>query len=327
MKKNLIQKYPLPILEPTGNSYLYYKGNWEGRWVYHAKIVERLGKYYLFYSGKSGINLIGNIPLQMRQDIGVVISSDLKKWQRFENNPILSPGLGRGDWDNGLVCHGYILKVAKNYYMFYDGSSKDLWKESIGLAVSQDLKNWKRVLKNPVLESDSFWWDTHHVSRCCVIKGHDNYYYMFFAGHNGKCERIGIAKSKDLKKWNKFIKEPVINLGAKGSWDETFVSDPKVLKIDKYYLMSYTGYKGNRGCTGLAYSKDLINWRRFPLNPILEPGENSDWDSDEAARSDFVKIDDNYYLFYTGKKGFFYSLGYARVNMKEVMKEIKRDDR
>ena len=323
-KKNKFStKNPKPILEPKGFPFIYYSGNWEGRWVYHPKIIEKAGKFYMFYSGKSGLNFLGNVKINMRQDIGLAISNDLSRWERYKEDPIFYPSSNKKDWDSGLVCHSYILKEAGKYYMFYDGSSIGNWKESIGIAKSNDLINWERIDKNPVLESGSFWWDSIHVSRCCVIKKEDGNFYMLYAGNDGICERIGAARSKDLINWDKFIREPVIDLGPKGSWDDTYVSDPKILKVKNYYLMTYTGYQGDRGCTGLAYSKDLINWNRFPLNPILEAGPKGSWDQDESARADFVTLNNEYYLFYTGKNGFFYSNGFAKLDIKKIMKIIE----
>lgn len=316
-----------PILEPRGFSYLYFPGNWEARWVYHPRVIQKEGKLFLFYSGKSGVNMLGNFMFQMRQDIGLAISNNLKKWYRFEKNPILSPGAKDDEWDNDLVCHADILHNKGTYYMFYDGSEKGIWKESIGIAVSKDLINWKKIANNPVFKSGSFWWDKKHVSRCCVIKGKDKYFYMFFAGHDGSCERIGVARSKDLLSWEKFKKEPIINLGNKGDWDERFVSDPKVIKVKNYYLMTYTGYRGYKACIGLVFSRSPVSWKKFPLNPILKHGQGGEWDEDEAARGQLVEFKGDYYLFYTGMRGFKYRVGLARVDMNEILKIIRKYDR
>lgn len=323
---NFIKKYPKPILQTKGFPYFYYKGNWEGRWVYHPRVIQKDKRYYLFYTGKSGINFLGNIKLQLRQDIGVAISNDLKQWKRKKNNPIISHSIAAEDWDSDLVAHADIIKVKNKYFMFYDGSKKGIWKESIGLAESTDLIHWKRSVNKPVLKCGSFWWDTHHVSRCSVIKGNDEYFYMFFAGHDGICERIGIARSNDLIHWDKFLKEPIIDLGVEGEWDDRFVSDPKVFKVRDYYLMTYTGYnrRNIKGCVGLAYSRDLISWEKFPLNPVLKNGNNGSWDEDEATRAAIVYANKNYYLFYTGVKNFFFQIGYAQIDIDKILKFIKR---
>lgn len=308
-----------PILKPKGLVFLYYPGNWEGRWVYHSNIVEKCGSYYLFYSGKAGINFLAGKAFQMRQDIGVAISQNLKTWERYSGNPILKPGKG---WDSDLVCHSYVFKEGDTYYMFYDGSKKGRWKESIGFAKSRNLLNWEKH-PNPVLKSNSFWWDKNHVSRCCVIKDAKDKYYMFFAGHDGQRERIGMAVSGDLISWTK-RKSVVVDLGKMGEWDDRFVSDPRVIKVGLLYLMTYTGFNSRdlSAGIGVCWSRDLIKWKKFVKNPIVHHGNIGDWDADEASRGDVVKFEDNYYIFYTGKKGFYYSIGFVEINMKELIKEI-----
>lgn len=320
MKRTFVKKYPKPILSPKGFPFFYFNGNWEGRWVYHPRVIQHKGKFYLFYSGKSGFNMLFNKALQMRQDIGVVTSKGLKKWQR-QRNPVLSPS--EEGWDSDLVCHAHILRQNKKFYMFYDGSTKGKWREAIGVAESNDLINWTKMPRNPVLTSKSYWWDKAHVSRCSVIK-RTKVYYMFFAGHDGERERIGVAKSRDLTNWEK-LKEPVVDIGSPGEWDEKFISDPSIVKIGSLYLMSYTGYKGKYSGIGLAISRDLIKWKKFSQNPILKNGKKGSWDEDEANRADFVKIGKKYYLFYTGVNGFKYSIGMAEVKMDKLMKAIKNE--
>lgn len=322
---NFVKKYPKPILSPKGFPYLYYKGNWEGRWVYHPRVIQKGKRYYLFYTGKSGINFLGNIKLQLRQDIGVAFSNDLKLWMREENNPIMSPSAETEDWDSDLVAHADVIKVKNKYFMFYDGSKKGLWREGIGISESSDLVNWKRLVNKPVL-TGGYWWDKVHVSRCSVIQKNNGQFYMFFAGHDGICERIGIARSNDLIHWDKFLKEPIIDLGVEGEWDDHFVSDPKVFRVRDYYLMTYTGYnrRNIKGCVGLAYSRDLISWEKFPLNPVVKNGNKGSWDADEATRAAIVYANKKYYLFYTGVKDlFFYNIGCAEIDISKILKVIK----
>jgi len=284
--------------------------------------------------------MIGKTKLQMRQDIGLAISTNTKTWKRYSSNPVLSPSDAGKDWDSDLVCHSTVIKHNKKFYMFYDGSPKKAWKEAIGIATSDDLLSWQKLKENPVLRNGSYWWDSHHVSRCSVMKA-KNVFYMFYAGHDGVCERIGIAKSRDLITWKKLSRKPILDLGKVGEWDDRFVSDPKVIRVGNYYLMSYTGLKEPnseisktlanshfthaKGGVGIAYSKNLINWKKFSQNPILESGKKGSWDQDEASRADFVKTGGKFYLFYTGVNGFKYSIGIAEVKMDKLLKAIKNE--
>ena len=318
MKKTTYTKFIRVVIGPRGFSHFRLGNNWEGRWVYHPQVVQFGTGYFLFYSGKTGY--------KMRHDIGMAKSTDFKIWKRYTKNPILSPSKQRLLWDSDLVAHGFIFKKNGVYYMFYDGSPKSMWKEGIGVATSLDLYTWKKYKKNPVLTPGDFWWDKDHVSRCCVVKSTNSYYYMYYAGHDHRTERIGVARSKDLFLWEKFVKEPVLHLGKKDEWDERHISDPRVLKVEKFYLMLYTGYdKKARGSIGIAYSTDLISWKKFLDNPLIPFGKQGSWNQDESGRADFVKLNNKYYIFFSGRRGKKFSIGYCQLELKKLVKAIEKD--
>jgi predicted GH43/DUF377 family glycosyl hydrolase len=324
MKNKYIKHSSGPILAPKGNPFLYYPGNWEGRWVYNPRVIKHNGIYYLFYTGKSGVNFLLDLKIQLRQDIGVQTSKDLLKWERLANNPVLSPSSVPSEWDSDLVAHPFILKNKDRYFMYYDGSQKGDWKESIGIAVSKNLTNWTKLDK-PVLQPGPYKWNKKHVSRCCVINDSKGDFYMYFAGHDGDCERIGLAKSSDGLKWKKVSECPVIDLGDIGEWDSRFVSDPRVIKVGEYYLMFYTGYKSTKASIGIAFSKDLLSWKRFRNNPILSNGVSGSWNQDESSRPEILKDNDEYYMFFTGVKHPIYKIGFVKLNMKKIVEDIKND--
>lgn len=300
-----------------GIPYIFWGNNWEGRSVYHPQIIKKEGKYHMIYSGVRSIKRIC-----FRHDIGMAVSNDFQDWSRFKKNPIFSP-TEKNEWDSDLVAHSYIIEKDGIYYMFYDGSPKGFWHEEIGLATSKDLINWKRYEHNPVLKAGHSWWDKNHVSRCCIFLN-EGKYYMFFAGHDGYCERIGLAVSVNLLNWERAGDEPVLGLGKKDEWDEVHISDPRIVKINDIFLMFYSGYgiKGQRGGVGVAFSKDLMNWQRFEKNPILEVGSSREWDCDEACRADIFKEKEQYYLIYSGRKGLRFRIGLAYLDMKQLVSEI-----
>lgn len=310
-----------PILSHRGLPFLFYGKNWEGRITYHPQIIEHENNFYLIYTGTTSAKA-----LCFRHDIGLATSNDLSEWKRYRNNPILSPGK-KGEWDGDLVAHSFIIKKEEQYFMFYDGSPKGNWHEGIGVAISDDLIHWQKYEKNPVLKSGDFWWDKNHVSRCCVFSDKGKY-YMFFAGHDGTCERIGIAKSDDLLSWKKISSDPVLDLGQQGDWDDFHISDPRVLKVDDLYLMFYSGYdcKEKKGRLGLAYSRDLISWQRFKDNPIMDTGKKGDWDDNEAARASMLKTGEKYYLAYSGGRGCFFNIGLRELNLDLILESIKNHD-
>jgi len=79
--------------------------------------------------------------------------------------------------------------------------------------------------------------------------------------------------------WTKYPGNPVLELGPEGTWDDTLVAGPRVLKTASGYLMMYTGFDGTRvnaelsfdyGYTlGVANSLSGMAWEKHSLNPVL----------------------------------------------------------
>lgn len=300
----IVEKYPNPIVKQG-----FKEGNffsWDTLWAYHPSLISYKNTYYLFYTGR-GIFGRGD------DSIGLATSKDLKKWNKSKI-PILAPS--KDGWDSHFVSHCFVFKDKNRFYMLYDGSSKKEWAESIGLATSRDLLNWEKYEKNPIFHASKFRWENTHVSRSSIFK-ENGFYYIFYSGHDGKVERIGVAKGQTLLTLNRFLDTPILEVGKKGEWDEYFVDDPRVIKHKGRYIMFYTG--SNKELTqriGVATSDDLVHWKKYKKNPIVDTSPNG-WDCQSIARSDIRLINGDYYIFYSGKTNFFYSysIGYLKIRI------------
>lgn len=275
-------------------------------WAYHPCIVEKKGEFYMFYTGKS-------IKRGISHHVLLAKSSNLEHWKKIKGEFIKT---GRnGEWDSDFLAHAYVFSDGENFKMLYDGSKKENWLEEIGIAESRDLIHWKKYKKNPIFKAGGEWWEKRHVSRCCIYK-ESGIYYLYYAGHDGKVERIGLAKGRSLLGLKRLQKQPVLDLGRKGTWDDKSISDPRVFKHKGKYLMVYSGInKDGVERVGLAISSDLIKWKKYDKNPILNVSKN-EWDSLSATRADIFKFEDKFYLFYSGRKNrYFYNIGMVKVEI------------
>ncbi len=69
--------------------------------------------------------------------------------------------------------------------------------------------------------------------------------------------------------WVKYEGNPVLTVGASGSWEADHVHNAVVIKEGSIYKMWYNGYDGQRSRTGYATSPDGINWTKYSGNPVL----------------------------------------------------------
>jgi len=130
---------------------------------------------------------------------------------------------------------------------------------------------------NPVLAWGSApAWDDYDVEGpSSILIGEDGRFWLYYhaSGHTPanvyQNFRIGLAYSDDLVRWTKEAANPILTVGAPGSWESQFVADPCVLRIGDTYHMWYTGYDGAMNSIGHATSPDGVNWTKDERNPLV----------------------------------------------------------
>ncbi len=102
----------------------------------------------------------------------------------------------------------------------------------------------------------------------------------------------------------KFSGNPVLTIGAPGSWDFDSVARPYVIFDGSTYRMWY-----GRACSspcgesvGYATSADGIAWTKHLGNPVLTPGES--WDSGDVQVGSVLYDGSTYRMWYMGTTGF-----------------------
>lgn len=158
---------------------------------------------------------------------------------------------------------------------------------TVGHAISSDLIDWQYV--GTALEPGEFGsWDDRAIWTGSIIKSDAGLWHMFYTGtnkstENGFVQRIGVATSTDLMKWQKkqgcvtqaderwYERAAQVQLETKegeAGWYEEAWRDPWVFKdsLSNEWVMlitarSNSGTYDSRGTIGIAKSRDLLNWQ------------------------------------------------------------------
>jgi predicted GH43/DUF377 family glycosyl hydrolase len=174
------------------------------------------------------------------------------------------------------------------------------------LAVAQT--SWQRYAGNPVLSPKADWEAGGNINNTVVKVG--NEYKHWFTGIGDRF-RIGTATSTDGITWQKSNANPVLNVGAAGQFDSEHVYTPMVVYHDSLYWMWYAGNNGVNWQIGLATSKDGVQWKKHPDNPVLKIGAAAKWD-DKHLISPFVMRDGTVFkMWYRGESAQFPGKGSA----------------
>jgi hypothetical protein len=231
-----------PVLEPS----LY---GWDSGYLWKCSPLKVGSKFVLYYgaysrSGESGI--------------GLAVSANGFSWIKCKN-PVLVPDAKRGEESIGSPAVMYD-KVRGLFIMLYLIRPAN----SIGLAYSANGIRWKKYEGNPVLSPLPLSFEEYFISPFCITKIGD-VYVLFYEGKSERKKdnwKIGLAYSSDLITWSRSTRNPILEPGPLGNFDDLFVSDPSVV-LEHNVLRLYYGCKNAFyvGYGGLAL---------FPLQPEFE---------------------------------------------------------
>jgi predicted GH43/DUF377 family glycosyl hydrolase len=220
------------------------------------------------------------------------------KLTKYTANPVLSVGTS-GSWDDNGVWAPAILKEGATYKMWYTGSDGSN-PFQVGLATSANGTTWiKDTANNPVL-SPSQTWEAAGIMAGDVISD-SGVYKMWYTGlDNNGVFRVGYATAPDGVAWTKYAGNPVLDVGASGSWEGEDVVRPTVIKEGSTYHMWYHGSDGVTSRIGHATSLDGLTWTRDAANPVLDVDPPGAWDWLHVYAPSVVAYSGTYLLWYSG---------------------------
>ncbi|MCK3686038.1 hypothetical protein [Maribellus sp. YY47] len=210
-------------------------------------------KYWMTYLGGSTDGYEAGV-----LKIGIASSDTLTKACEWETNssPVLSPEDEDARWFENktiyksLVIRDTTLKTGYPFVMYYNAKGGSGNFESIGMAVSDDLLNWKRFGNDPVI--------TRRAGICgdAQIAKYNDLYIMFYFGafwKPGAFERF--ACSYDLINWTDWEGEDLV--APSEDYDAQYAHKPWVIKWNGVVYHFYNAVGDSGRVIALATSKEL----------------------------------------------------------------------
>jgi len=194
-------------------------------------------------------------------------------------------------------------KYDGKYWLSYVGGALAGYETdplAIGMAWTDDPTRpdpWNR-LDEPVLSRDQA--DARRFESVTLYKSniiHDEArtlgypFVMFYNGKGPDRECIGMAVSKDMRRWERFGQGPVIDNGKGIS------GDPQIVRMGPVWVMHYFGaFWKPKAFDTFACSYDLAHWTQWDGPHLIEPSEP--WDQTYAHKPWVIKHQDVVYHFY-----------------------------
>ena len=143
--------------------------------------------------------------------------------------------------------------------------------------------------------------DSSILESCAVFKDTDGTYYWYYHAQSHDKERwprgyrVCVATSKSpLGPWKKYEKNPVLDQGTEGSWDDGYIACVVVMKEGAYDIRSrdatYYMWYIHGGYLGLATADNPLGpWKRHEDNPIMD---------NAGYLGAVIRKDGKFYMFY-----------------------------
>lgn len=275
-------------------------------------VLTRGDEYWLFYAGA---DKRGN----RRICLATAAIDNLTEWKR--RGPLFDHG-GKGAFDETWCVLPCVHRCGDQWHMYFTGRSNDKGVglqgfRGIGLAVSDDLLNWKKVSDEPVLLGDGFpdWPGNKGIAGGGSIlelpqpDGKILYrmYYTLATGTQGKSLLVNQAKQSvvahtyDGRTW--FDKRVVLRPRLDAEYENAATIALNVWKTPTRWRAIYAGIGTKFGAYSIceAVSDDGLTWHRGkPGQNLALPPSGTGWESKMTEYPHVVEEKGRLRLFYCG---------------------------
>ena len=241
---------------------------------------------------------------------GSLVMYDSDDGVRWENPRAILTGASRSVWEKKVNRASFVVRNGK-WYLWYTGQNSS--GSAIGLAVSEDGINFRRVSDHPVLTPELAVEAGSVMNPCVICDEKSGRFRMWYAaGETYEPDVIMYAESEDGIHWKKHPK-PVMKADPSAAYQRYKVGACDVAVLpDGTLLMAYIAYQNldvARIC--VAASEDGIRWKLSAANPVISPGKGR-WDSDAVYKPAIeVCEDDKIRIWYNGRQKTTESIGLA----------------
>jgi predicted GH43/DUF377 family glycosyl hydrolase len=223
-------------------------------------------------------------------------------------DPVVHPSGGESYVNPGLVAsQDGTLHMLTNSFTAYPGTS------FVSHLTSSDGISWRKAGGGPVLRNSEVPGAIETFTTAFVTAGYRDAGRWVVYGYTYEGEGsegfIWRATAPSLGGPWKLDALPVLEPGAKGSWDAVRVAEPSVVRMDDGFAMFYTGVDDEGVARiGMATSGDGVSWRRRP-DPVFSGGQG--WDGGSVGDPQVVETTDGFVMAYRTESGGF-GFGLAR---------------
>jgi predicted GH43/DUF377 family glycosyl hydrolase len=171
------------------------------------------------------------------------------------------------------------------------------WMLVFPIERDQPFSKWHRLSNLPIISPRGNGWESAGTFNPAVILRDGSFIMLYRAQDNKGTSRLGYGESTD---GINFIRRPEPVLSPETDYEKDGgVEDPRLVKFEDTYYLTYTGYNKKDAQLCLATSNDLIHWeRKGVILPAYKGNWNVGWTKSGAIVPE--KINDKYWMYFLG---------------------------
>ncbi len=210
----------------------------------------------------------------------------------------------------------YQIPGDDKWYMSFIGFDGHGYQSFV--AESEDLIHWRHkglaMGFGPEGEFDfggrvigAFLYESYDIQAPRLLKKKDGKFWTLYGayprqgGYELRPGYEGVACSEDGLTWQRAKDQPILSVHDVdcGTWEKDCIYQPWLVEHEGSYFNFYNAANGSVEQMGLALSSDLLNWKRFPENPVLRntPGG---YDAQFCSDGKVFRDGDHWVMFYFG---------------------------
>ena len=234
--------------------------------------------------------------------------------------PVLSPG-ELGAFDDSGTMMSFLDKYEDQWRLYYIGWNLGQtvpFRNSLGLALSDDGIHFGRAYKGPILDRTK---DEPHFCASAWVMKEDRFRIWYLScvkwridgeGKPEHCYHIKYAESDDGINWERNGKVAIDFESEK----EYAISRPCVVKGNKGYHMWFS-HRGDKYRIGYAFSKDGIDWNRRDSESGITVSEKG-FDDIMICYPAVFRFRNDYYMLFNGNRYGMTGFGIAKLVEGEI---------
>lgn len=209
------------------------------------------------------------------------------------------------------------LQNEKKWYMTFIGFN-GLGYQSF-VAESEDLIHWQNIRLamgfGPEGEFDhggvclgAFLYKSYNIDTPRILKKYKGKYWGLYGayprqgGYELRPGYEGVACSNDGINWRRAQDDPILSVFQKdcGRWEKDCIYQPWLVEHYGKFYNFYNAANGHIEQTGVAFSKDLLEWKRYENNPVIRNGLQGSFNEKFCSDPKVFWDKDHWVMFFFG---------------------------